>query len=49
MAWKDAEQKVKKLSRPFFEAEKVEKLGEIVKALDGMEKVDTLLHFLGRV
>ena len=35
MAWKDAEQKAKKLSHPFFEAEKVEKLGEIRTGLGG--------------
>ena len=47
MTWDDVEQKAKKLGRPFFEPGKVEKLGAIVKGLDGTEKVDNLLHFLG--
>jgi 2-methylcitrate dehydratase PrpD len=48
MTWEDVEEKAKKLVRPFFETEKIEKLGAMVKGLDGTEKVDSMLHFLQR-
>jgi len=48
MTWEDVKQKLEKLGRPFFEPAKAEKLGEIIKGLDAMERVDNLLRFLQR-
>jgi len=46
MTWEDAEQKLKRLGRPFFDTARIMKLGDLVKGLNGMKKVDDLLHFL---
>jgi len=46
MTWEDVEQKTKRLTRPFFDPTRVEKLGAFVKGLEPMGKVDALLRFL---
>lgn len=48
MSWEDVEQKLKRLGRPFFDVANTVKLGDLVKGLDGMAKVDDLLYVLHR-
>ena len=46
MTWEEVEQKAKRITRPFFDPGRVEKLGAFVEGLESMVKVDGLLHFL---
>ena len=48
MTWEDVEQKAKRISRRFFDPERVAKLGAAVKGLDSMGRVDPLVHLLHR-
>ncbi len=48
MTWEGVEQKMKRISRQFFDASKIEKLGACVKGLEKMERVDNLLQILQR-
>jgi 2-methylcitrate dehydratase PrpD len=46
MTWEEVEEKLKKISRTFFSASKIERLSECVKGLDKMEKIDSLMDLV---
>jgi 2-methylcitrate dehydratase PrpD len=46
MTWEEVEEKAKRISRPFFNPSRIEKLGAYVKGLEKMEKIDGLLDLL---
>jgi 2-methylcitrate dehydratase PrpD len=46
MTWEAVEEKVKRISRRFFNPSKIERLGACVKGLEKMKKIDGLLDLL---
>jgi hypothetical protein len=48
MTWEEVEAKAKRISRRFFDPSKIDKLAALVKGLDKMKKIDSLLDLLTR-
>ncbi len=46
MTWQEVEEKMKRISRRFFDPSRIEKLGACVKGLEKMEKIEGLLDLV---